>query len=250
MTIALSRAETATHATGSNASAGSWSGLTFIQTITPPGLLFVCRFPAAAGQNITGGGLNVSVPAGRSGGVYYAAWDFRDRNDVQVGYVKGPDVNLPNGYSTGTLSLPPVVAPAGAASVLVQINVASGFGGRYLTEEGYFVNSSASADEVLAVTLERDQLREYDTSGNGGPILTGAPIGPRSGQLTFLCSTWSQVTQIDALYRTGAVTTDAVGTVLPALTHYATGVVRFATDKALPGKAVRWLVTVPLREAS
>lgn len=249
MSVALSRAEAFATMSAQN-SILTVSGKTLIIADGGGGDWLLRRdYVCVAGQLVEGA-MDVTVPSGYTGATYRLTLGFFNAADGALAYVDGPSAALVPTQST-TYAVPTTTAPPGTtrASVILSL-VSAPATNRRLVFGAIWLISRATPDEIVAATLERDQRRDQAINASGGLVLTAAPVGPLAGQLTYLCSTWAAVAALDAIYRTGPVTLAATTTVLPASTHYAVGNVRYNTDRPVPGRDARWLVTVPIREAS
>jgi len=201
---------------------------------------------AAPGQIVTAT-VTLSVPAGATGASYELALDPYSASGIITWYTAWSPI-APGETKTLTVT---AVMPAGTTSMRARVGlISAAASGRKLSVDTNVVfTSTAQADEIVGGSLTRAQNRTDADSGSGSLILTQGATGPRSGSLTYLCSEWSQVSAIDALYRAGAVQLPSTGP-LPAITHYAVGDLRCTLERALPGRPAKWLVNVNLREAA
>lgn len=245
--INMSRLVTRTDLPSTNTGAGAWSGSAFVvNAATASDWLWSVSTPIVGGAHIAAASTTVSVPSGYATSTLAQALLFRDASGTILASAIGPDVAI----STAAVALttPPMTVPPTATRVeqvtLMQSGAATN---RRITYVSSSLVLDATADEIVGGSLTRAQNRADADSGTGRLILTQGVPGPRSGSLTYLCSDWSQVSAIDAIYRTGAVRTPETGP-LPALTHYAIGDLRSTLERALPGRPAKWLVTVNFRE--
>lgn len=142
---------------------------------------------------------------------------------------------LVNNVATGTKLTVLVHLAEGASS------------GRKVQVSDLIAVATARPSEIVSCTLDQPTRREALIGAAGTPILTKAPHGPRTGQIVFLADTITDVLALTALYTTSGPITITGEPALAGWKHWAVGTIRSATERAIPGKPTRWLVTVPVQ---
>lgn len=248
MTVTLSRVQSDA-ASALNTAAGTFAGSLITLNASTAGYVYLEIFTpgkAAPGQVVTAT-VTLSVPAGATGATYELALDPYSDTGIITWYTSWAWI-APGETKVLTVA---ATMPAGTSSMRARVGIisAAASGRKLSVDTNVVFTSTATVDEIVGGGLTRAQNRTDADSGSGSLILTQGTVGPRSGSLTYLCSTSAQIAALDALYRTGVVNLPTQG-VLPSIDHYAVGDLRCTLERALPGRPAKWLVTVNLREAA
>lgn len=232
-----------------NPAAGSWDGTTLTITTTSADWLFSLEAAFQPGQQISSAALNLSVPAGSAGGSYNMAVAFSNAAGTVLSTVYGPSTPIATG-ATVDLGIPHsvVTAPSGTTKISISGFCAAGASGRKIVRNSANYLTIADVDDVLSLNLRRPLHRLAADSGlaRTPAIASGVP-GSREGVLTCLLSSIAAATPLDTLCAAGKITVPA-SVAGAALTLWPTDI-RFATEKAIPGKPARCIATIDVKEA-
>ena len=145
--------------------------------------------------------------------------------------------------------------PAGTAVARLYLSNVNTGNGLAVTVSSLALISTGAAEELLAATLERPYRRAaLDLLNTVAPQFAAGVPGLLAGQLTDLCRTYGDAIALDAVY----CNPEAAAVVAPpteinpldGLRHRAVGAGRLVAERALPGKASKWLLTVDIREVA
>lgn len=122
-------------------------------------------------------------------------------------------------------------------------------GGTTVQATDAVMSYGATVEELIGAALERPLRRSVADIWNAEQsLITGGTPGLLQGQLTYLCASLAHALSLDSVYRqSGLVVLDSTDE-LDGLTHRAVGVARITPERALPGKAAKWLYVADVRE--
>lgn len=251
MSVTLTRTDSIANHTGTSGASGSWTGTTFTISTTAAAWLWYVSYQVCPGQVLASGEVTVTVPAGSVGGSYYTMWVFQDAVGGVTGTSTGPTVVAP-GPGTYALTIPSTIVPSGTVVALLRpgCNV-GGTAGRKLTEVSHVATTTATPDEILSASLERDLRRVVMEPVNASEaLINSATPGLMVGQITYLCSTLADAIAVDALYQGHSTATLSTGSgnALQGFKHKAVEKIRLSAERAVPGYPSKWLATVTVRE--
>lgn len=113
--------------------------------------------------------------------------------------------------------------------------------------------TTVTVSEIVAASLKRPLRRsEFDVLNDDDYRINYGTPAKMAGQITYLCDTLVDALALDTLYRgTAAVTlTTGTGAALNGLKHVAVETLELTAERAMPGKASRWLLRAEVREVA
>lgn len=142
--------------------------------------------------------------------------------------------------------------PAGTAVARLYLSNVNTGNGLKVAVSALSLVSTGAAEELLAAQLERPYRRTaLDLLNTAAPQFAAGVPGLLAGQLTYLCRTYADAIALDAVYcNPEAAAVVAPPNPLDGLRHRAVGAGRLVAERALPGKASKWLLTVEIREVA
>jgi hypothetical protein len=105
--------------------------------------------------------------------------------------------------------------------------------------------ASVTVDEMLGATVERDLPAEASGSGVARTaVISRGPAGIQKARVVYLCANFGSALDVDAIHQfVPAVVVSDAGAI-SGMAYIATGKLALAAEKAVPGRASRWLATV------